>query len=143
MATQAPPHEHAHAVSHGRGGQGNIGPDPTEYVDGEIHREGDPATGSGNYSTGRGGAANIGSPKLGAAKTTDDDIVPEVAIVKADDTYHAGRGGEGNAVVAGGEKVEKKRPHDGLAERLKKRLSVLVGKLAGGSSGKSKSTPAA
>lgn len=35
--------------------------------------------------------------------------------------YLLQRGGEGNAVV-GGEKVEKKKEHDGLADKLKRRL---------------------
>ena len=45
-------------VSHGRGGAGNINPDDTKYVDGEVVRAG--ATGShgdGAFSTGRGGKA--------------------------------------------------------------------------------------
>lgn len=33
-------------------GTGNIGPDDTQYVDGGIHREGDPATQGVPYSTG-------------------------------------------------------------------------------------------
>lgn len=46
-------------VSHGRGGAGNINPDDTEYVDGEIVRQGDVGThGDGAYSTGRGGTSN-------------------------------------------------------------------------------------
>jgi len=57
------------AVSHGRGGTlplpspsaaltnqtlgtGNIGPDSTDYVDGEIVRQGDPAAAGGAYSAG-------------------------------------------------------------------------------------------
>ena len=58
------------AVSHGRGGTpplpyspsaaltnqtlgtGNIGPDSTTYVDGEIVRQGDPAADGGAYSAG-------------------------------------------------------------------------------------------
>jgi len=43
-------------VSHGRGGAGNINPDDTKYVDGEVTRTG--AEGShhdGAFSTGRGG----------------------------------------------------------------------------------------
>lgn len=40
-------------VSHGRGGAGNITPDDTTYVDGEIVRTGDEGTA---VSTGRGGA---------------------------------------------------------------------------------------
>lgn len=47
-------------VSHGRGGAGNINPDDTQYVDGEIVRQGDVGThGDGAYSTGRGGTSSI------------------------------------------------------------------------------------
>jgi hypothetical protein len=47
-------------VSHGRGGAGNINPDDTQYVDGEIVRQGDVGThGDGAYSTGRGGTLSI------------------------------------------------------------------------------------
>ncbi|KAI5844253.1 hypothetical protein BZA05DRAFT_409534 [Tricharina praecox] len=116
--------------SHGRGGQGNIGPDNTEYVDGEIRREEDPTASGGAYSTGRGGAANIGSPRVTPVKTSkhDDDIIPEAAMVKPDDKYHAGRGGEGNAFVGGERVEEKKNTHNGLADKLKKRLSAIMAK---------------
>lgn len=43
-------------VSHGRGGAGNINPDDTVYVDGEVVREGMIGShGDGAYSAGRGG----------------------------------------------------------------------------------------
>ena len=43
-------------VSHGRGGAGNITPDDTQYVDGEVVRVGaEGSHGDGAYSTGRGG----------------------------------------------------------------------------------------
>lgn len=43
-------------VSHGRGGAGNINADETQYVDGEIVRQGVEGThGDGAFSTGRGG----------------------------------------------------------------------------------------
>lgn len=43
-------------VSHGRGGAGNINPDDTPYVDGEVVREGVIGShGDGVYSAGRGG----------------------------------------------------------------------------------------
>lgn len=43
-------------VSHGRGGAGNINPDDTKYVDGEIVRQGEEGShGDGAFSTGRGG----------------------------------------------------------------------------------------
>lgn len=44
-------------VSHGRGGAGNINPDDTKYVDGEVVRVGVVGShGDGAFSTGRGGA---------------------------------------------------------------------------------------
>lgn len=43
-------------VSHGRGGAGNINPDDTKYVDGEVTRVGaEGSHGDGAFSTGRGG----------------------------------------------------------------------------------------
>lgn len=46
-------------VSHGRGGAGNINPDDTKYVDGEVVREGVVGShGDGVYSAGRGGKSN-------------------------------------------------------------------------------------
>lgn len=45
-------------VSHGRGGAGNINPDDTKYVDGEVVRAGSEGShGDGAFSTGRGGKA--------------------------------------------------------------------------------------
>ncbi|KAF4309860.1 hypothetical protein GTA08_BOTSDO02473 [Botryosphaeria dothidea] len=96
-------------VSTGRGGAGNIGPDPTVYTDGEIVHEGvqgQPDAPGKDYSTGRGGAGNIGSPRL-APQTGDQavpprksqDIVPETALRNPGagyENYHTGRGGEGN-----------------------------------------------
>jgi hypothetical protein len=47
-------------VSHGRGGAGNINPDDTKYVDGEIVRAGtEGPQGAGAYSTGRGGTFDM------------------------------------------------------------------------------------
>ena len=44
---------HDPLASHGRGGAGNIAPDPNVYVDGEITREGPEGDqGDGAYSTG-------------------------------------------------------------------------------------------
>jgi hypothetical protein len=46
----------AETVSHGRGGAGNINPDDTKYVDGEVVRVGEAGShGDGAFSTGRGG----------------------------------------------------------------------------------------
>ncbi|RAL66844.1 hypothetical protein DID88_007627 [Monilinia fructigena] len=70
-----------HEVSHGRGGAGNIGADSTQYVDGEIVRQGPAGDhGDGAFSVGRGGAANIGSPGLPATKRSDADSIPDVAL---------------------------------------------------------------
>ena len=47
-------------VSHGRGGAGNINPDDTKYVDGEVVRTGAIGShGDGAFSTGRGGMPPI------------------------------------------------------------------------------------
>ncbi|KAI5798846.1 hypothetical protein EDC01DRAFT_628701 [Geopyxis carbonaria] len=110
------------AVSHGRGGQGNIGPDETSYVDGEILRQGDPASTGGAYSSGRGGAGNIGSPQqMPVDRGNDDDIVPEAANVPRheDQAYHSGRGGEGNVLHPAGEQT---KHQEGYADKLKKKL---------------------
>lgn len=49
-------------VSHGRGGAGNINPDETAYVDGEVVREGFVGShGDGAYSSGRGGTGSTDS----------------------------------------------------------------------------------
>lgn len=43
-------------ISHGRGGRGNIAPDDTPYVDGEVVRAGEVGShNDGAFSTGRGG----------------------------------------------------------------------------------------
>ena len=50
-------------VSHGRGGAGNINPDDTQYVDGEVVRVGPEGShGDGAFSTGRGGMSRPGPP---------------------------------------------------------------------------------
>jgi hypothetical protein len=83
-------------VSHGRGGQGNIGADSTQYVDAGIVREGPYGDqGDGAYSAGRGGAGNIGSPNVRPTSRMphDAEIIPELAIRKStDETYHVGVG---------------------------------------------------
>lgn len=88
-------------VSHGRGGQGNIGADPTPYVDGEIVRSGPVGDqGDGAYSAGRGGAGNIGSPHVRPSTpgvVHDNVVIPESAVRQSlDGDYHVGRGGQGN-----------------------------------------------
>ncbi|KAI5786377.1 hypothetical protein DFH27DRAFT_256065 [Peziza echinospora] len=129
-------------VSHGRGGTGNIGPDDGEYVDGGIHRAGDPAASGAAYSTGRGGASNIASPKASPAvgAAADDDIIPDVAkvITNDDQPHHAGRGGQGNVVAPG------KKPHKGLADRIKDKLfQILKGKRSAKAAAADTTTPAA
>ncbi|BCS22300.1 DUF3602 domain-containing protein [Aspergillus puulaauensis] len=87
-------------VSHGRGGQGNIGPDSNEYIDGGIVREGPIGDqGDGAYSAGRGGAGNIGSPhvKPTAKIPHDAEFIPEISVRQSmEGDYHTGRGGQGN-----------------------------------------------
>lgn len=52
-------------VSHGRGGAGNINPDDTKYVDGEVVRAGAAGShGDGAFSTGRGGKTSVFSHSL-------------------------------------------------------------------------------
>ncbi|KAF7959570.1 hypothetical protein EAE96_001186 [Botrytis aclada] len=109
-------------VSHGRGGAGNIGADSTQYVDGEIVRQGPAGDhGDGAFSVGRGGAANIGSPGLPATKRSDMDSIPDAALRPSTDgeVVHFGRGGEGNVV-----NTTKPGPQHpvGLADKLKNKL---------------------
>jgi hypothetical protein len=110
-------------VSHGRGGQGNIAPDSTQYVDGEIVRQGVEGEGDGAYSAGRGGAGNIGSPHLKpTGKPHDADVVPELAIRKSQDgDYHIGRGGQGNVEHAGKDKPAEEKSGS-LADKLKSKI---------------------
>ncbi|KAI9835205.1 MAG: hypothetical protein M1819_002575 [Sarea resinae] len=91
------------------------------YTDGEIVREGPQGQSSdGAFSTGRGGEGNIGSPHLTATKPRGDaEIIPETAVRTSEghENYHTGRGGEGNI------HLEKDKPsHDGLADKLKRKL---------------------
>ncbi|EED12340.1 conserved hypothetical protein [Talaromyces stipitatus ATCC 10500] len=137
-------------VSHGRGGQGNIGADATEYVDGEIVREGPVGDqGDGAYSAGRGGAGNIGSPHIRPStpgKVHDNVVVPETAVRESlDGDYHIGRGGQGNVHLDESHEQDKKhhlghkhtnstgkapatgdsadgKVYEGLADKLKRKL---------------------
>ncbi|KAL4996413.1 hypothetical protein BDV10DRAFT_172432 [Aspergillus recurvatus] len=125
---------HPPIVSHGRGGQGNIGPDSNEYVDGGIVREGPVGDqGDGAYSAGRGGAGNIGSPHVKPAKQPHDaEFIPEISVRQSvDGDYHTGRGGQGNVHLdpehqkaKEGKKEEKKAgvAHEGLADKLKHKI---------------------
>ncbi|KAJ5998631.1 hypothetical protein N7451_006441 [Penicillium sp. IBT 35674x] len=121
--------DEAPIVSHGRGGQGNIGHDPTQYIDGEIVREGVYGDqGDGAYSAGRGGAGNIGSPHVRPTSKVphDAEMIPELAVRNSsDETFHVGRGGQGNVHLDDAAKKEKERKHvahEGLADRLKNKL---------------------
>ncbi|KAL4926957.1 DUF3602 domain-containing protein [Aspergillus undulatus] len=137
---------YAPIVSHGRGGQGNIGPDSNEYVDGGIVREGPIGDqGDGAYSAGRGGAGNIGSPHVKPATKAphDAEFIPEISVRQSQDgDYHTGRGGQGNVHLdpegehakakeekakAKEEKKEEKAEkagvaHEGLADKLKHKI---------------------
>ena len=91
------------------------------YGDGEIVREGMVGDhGDGAFSTGRGGAANIGSPGQKANKRNDDMAIPEVALRPSmeGENFHTGRGGQGNVHVA---EAAPKHP-EGLADKLKNKL---------------------
>ncbi|KAJ5711636.1 hypothetical protein N7488_005792 [Penicillium malachiteum] len=116
-------------VSHGRGGQGNIGHDSNQYIDGEIVREGVYGDqGDGAYSSGRGGAGNINSPNVRPTSKVphDAEMIPELAIRNStDETYHTGRGGQGNVHLDEAKEKEKEKKHvahEGLADRLKHKL---------------------
>ncbi|KAK6206469.1 hypothetical protein LQW54_007762 [Pestalotiopsis sp. IQ-011] len=100
-------------VSHGRGGAGNINPDDTKYVDGEIVRAGTPGSqNAGAFSTGRGGEGNIGDKGIAPTPRQDGDIIPEAALHSVeDDTAHTGRGGAGNVHI--GPEHNKKKVTDG------------------------------
>ncbi|KAI9760086.1 MAG: hypothetical protein M4579_001919 [Chaenotheca gracillima] len=92
------------------------------YVDGEIVREGAQAsTVNGPTSTGRGGQGNIGTPEIKAADGPKE-VIPEAAIRQSQDneSYHVGRGGEGNIHHP----VNGKNPyeHEGLADKLKRKI---------------------
>ncbi|KAJ5119035.1 hypothetical protein N7448_010744 [Penicillium atrosanguineum] len=118
-------------VSHGRGGQGNIGHDTTDYIDGEIVREGVYGDqGDGAYSAGRGGVGNIGSPRVRPTSKVphDSEMIPELAVRNSsDENYHVGRGGQGNvhldeASLKEKEERRKHMAHEGLADKLKNKL---------------------
>ncbi|KAA6415957.1 MAG: hypothetical protein FRX48_00676 [Lasallia pustulata] len=105
-------------VSHGRGGAANIGPDSTPYADGEIIREGPSATKATAPSPPakphlpppshskltppqRGGAANIGSPKITDAHPGDETSSRDG--VGAAGVPHGARGGHVHVGHADGE----------------------------------------
>ena len=75
-------------------------------------------------NTQRGGAGNIDSPKVKPTKpgsTHDSDVIPETAVHEAGSehqTYHVGRGGEGNAH----HDPDSTATHKGLADKLKDKI---------------------
>ncbi|KAK3300841.1 uncharacterized protein B0H64DRAFT_24942 [Chaetomium fimeti] len=118
-------------VSHGRGGAGNINPDNTQYVDGEVVRVGAPGShGDGAFSTGRGGAANIGDAGVKQVTRLDQDLVPGVAVRPSHDNadYHTGRGGAGNEHIAKKSAGEGPAAPVGLADKLKRKIMGFLGK---------------
>ncbi|KAL2112503.1 hypothetical protein VUR80DRAFT_7356 [Thermomyces stellatus] len=123
-------------VSHGRGGAGNINPDDTQYVDGEVVRVGvEGSHNDGAFSTGRGGSGNIGDPRTSAPRRADQVVVPEAAIrpPQDDKDYHTGRGGAGNEHV-GSESGSKKSDGGAAAKGAEAPISLadkLKGKLFG------------
>jgi hypothetical protein len=77
--------------------------------------------GDGVYSTGRGGAANIGSAHTKPTSRHDVEVVPEAATRSSqeDAQFHTGRGGEGNVHLLG----KKTSTHpEGLADKWKHKL---------------------
>ena len=77
--------------------------------------------GDGAYSTGRGGAANIGSAHTKPTPRHDVEVVPETAMrpSQEDAQFHTGRGGGGNVHLA----AQKTSTHpEGLADKLKHKL---------------------
>ncbi|OTB02291.1 hypothetical protein M426DRAFT_13595 [Hypoxylon sp. CI-4A] len=102
-------------VSHGRGGAGNINPDDTKYVDGEIVRQGEEGShGDGAFSTGRGGAANIADPnKPASIVRADRQVVPEEATRPSTDneSFHVGRGGAANVHLSAEDQQKKQQEH--------------------------------
>ncbi|KAH8694034.1 hypothetical protein BGW36DRAFT_214652 [Talaromyces proteolyticus] len=114
-------------VSHGRGGQGNIGADSTKYVDGEIVRSGPTGDqGDGAYSAGRGGAGNIGSPRIRPSTpgtVHDAEVIPDLAVRNSSDgDYHIGRGGQGNVHLDESHKKKSSVAVEGLADKLKNKI---------------------
>lgn len=78
--------------------------------------------GDGAYSSGRGGAANIGNAGVTGVKRNDKELIPPTAMRPAEDTnHHVGRGGQGNAVHVKKSAGEKSAPV-GLADKLKSKL---------------------
>ncbi|VUC34476.1 unnamed protein product [Clonostachys rosea] len=94
-------------VSHGRGGAGNFNADDTKYEDGSIVRVGEEGShGDGAYSSGRGGAGNIGDAGVKTGERKDGEIIPEAATRNSINiNHHTGRGGAGNEAHAESEET--------------------------------------
>ncbi|KAL9106160.1 MAG: hypothetical protein Q9187_008597, partial [Circinaria calcarea] len=73
----------------------------------------------------RGGAANIGSPRMKPTREGhphDEDVIPETAIHEAlpgHENFHVGRGGEGNV-----HKETQEKQHEGWADKLKHKMGL-------------------
>jgi Protein of unknown function (DUF3602) len=124
--------------SHGRGGVGNFGPDPTKYADAEIVRAGPTGDQGGSFllalflpsltyadgpfSTGRGGDGNIGAKGSPRVAAVDKDVVPAAAQrFEKLESHHVGRGGAGNESHV--HHHAKEGGHEeGLADKLKHKI---------------------
>ncbi|CAO1598169.1 hypothetical protein XANCAGTX0491_001939 [Xanthoria calcicola] len=115
------------AISHGRGGAGNIRPDSEPYVDGSIVREGPLGDqGDGPYSSGRGGAGNIESPHVKPTNVGnqkgDTDVIPETSLREPGsgyENYHTGRGGAANVHK---EHEGHEEHEEGLVDKIKHKI---------------------
>lgn len=96
--------------------------------------QGEPERPGKDYSTGRGGAGNIGSPRLtpqpnggpnATSTTTGQDVIPETALRQPGagyENYHTGRGGEGNVhreKYGGHSAPQGEEKKEGLGEKVK------------------------
>lgn len=103
-------------------GAANITKDNTVYADGGIVREGvEGDQGDGIYSSGRGGAGNVGGkPIVGDGQPHDEEIIPETATrVEKKESHHYGRGGEGNV-----HHVHEKKEGGSLLDKAKHALHL-------------------
>ncbi|KAF2435862.1 hypothetical protein EJ08DRAFT_692437 [Tothia fuscella] len=120
--------------STGRGGQGNIGPDTTQYTDGTIHREGIQGQSvDGDYSSGRGGAGNIvHSPQVKPERRGSQDIIPEANLIPGEghENFHTGRGGGGNVHKEkyGGHSHDPSKPKESVIDKAKAKVEGLLQK---------------
>ena len=114
--------------STGHVGAGNIGQDDTVYTDGGLVREGIQGESvEGEFSTGRGGAGNMGrSPRVGPQSDEGRpvDLVPEINQRNPQEEFHTGRGGAGNVYKEkhGGHSQSPDR--QGFSDKLKHALHL-------------------